>query len=183
MPGVFVFLGVLFCGVSMLDFRFPAPSLSVPAFGGNGKKTMAFAGPRALPPGGDERILAALAAQSRPGVQWALGCATGADAFVLSALLPSEISAVFAAFGPDGRGSCAVSSVAGVMAAASAGVPVSWWAGGVPPVSLSARLAQRTRALVGSATAGLVAYLVPGSRGTALAVSLARSRGLPVYFV
>ena len=146
-------------------------------------QVLAFAGPRQLPPGGQEIILSALAAHSRPGVRWALGCATGADAFALSVLLPREIAGVFAAFGPDGYGSCPVSSVSGVLAAAAAGVPVSWWAGGVPPVSLSARLAQRTRALVSSATSGLVAYLVPGSKGTALAVSLARSRGLPVYFV
>ncbi|CAK0763672.1 hypothetical protein CCP4SC76_3980008 [Gammaproteobacteria bacterium] len=127
--------------------------------------------------------MSALATHARPGVRWALGCATGADAFALSFLLPSEVAGVFAAFGPDGYGACPVSSVSGVLAASKAGVPVSWWAGGVPPVSLSARLAQRTRAIVQAATVGLVAYLVPGSKGTTLAVSLARSRGLPVFVV
>ncbi|CAK0763824.1 hypothetical protein CCP4SC76_390013 [Gammaproteobacteria bacterium] len=109
--------------------------------------------------------------------------AGAADAFVLSALLPREIATVFAAFGPDGYGACPVSSVSGVLAAEATGIPVTWWAGGVPPTPLAARLHGRTAAIVRAATAGLVAYLVPGSKGTALAVRLARSRGLPVFFI
>ncbi|CAK0761093.1 hypothetical protein CCP4SC76_3440002 [Gammaproteobacteria bacterium] len=146
-------------------------------------RIFAFAGPRVLPPGGGDLILSALAQHTAPGTRWVVGCATGADAFVLSALLPREIASVFAAFGPDGYGACPVSSVSGVLAASAAGIPVTWWAGGVPPTPLAARLHGRTAAIVRAATAGLVAYLVPGSKGTALAVRLARSRGLPVFFI
>jgi hypothetical protein len=144
---------------------------------------MAFAGPRHLGPEGQELILAALAKHTRPGVRWVVGCATGADAFALSVLLPQEIAGVFSAFGPGGAGACHVSAVSAVAGVAAAGVPISWWAGGSVSVPLAARLSARTRAVVGAATVGLVAYLVPGSRGTALAVSLARARGLPVFLV
>jgi len=88
---------------------------------------------------------------------------------------------VFAAFGPGGAGSCPVSSVAGVAAAAAAGVQVRWWAGGGPSVPLRARLARRSAALVSSASA-VVAFLAsPAPGGSVGALSLAASRGLPAF--
>ena len=58
---------------------------------------------------------------------------------------------------------------------------MQWWAGGPASVPLPARLAARTRAVVGAASSGLVAFLAsPGSRGTVLACRLAAERGLQV---
>jgi hypothetical protein len=119
------------------------------------------------------------------GSSLSVGCASGADAFALSACQSagalSRVS-VFAAFGPDGAGAAgSVSAVSVVSAAAAEGASVIWWAGGPAGVPVQVRLSARTRRVVGAATAGLVAFFsASSSRGTVLACRLAAARGLPV---
>jgi TRAP-type C4-dicarboxylate transport system permease small subunit len=68
-----------------------------------------------------------------------------------------------------------------VLAAAGAGVPVTWWAGGGPSVPLRARLSRRTRAVVAEASAGCMVFFgSPVSRGSLLAAQVAVERELPV---
>lgn len=109
-----------------------------------------------------------------------VGCATGVDQIALhSCLSAGHPVQVFAAFGPGGQGSCGASNVAGVKAAGQA---VTYWAGGQSSLPLPARLSRRTQAVVSSASAALVAFqFSQSSKGTALAVKAAISRGLPVY--
>ncbi|MBX3676201.1 MAG: hypothetical protein KF853_04185 [Rhodocyclaceae bacterium] len=138
----------------------------------------AVAGSRCLPPGGASVVSFALAAVSPAAVS--VGCCLGADAVALGCLAPSRLS-VFAAFGPRGVGACRWSAVAAVSVCAALGARVSWWAGGGLAVPLSARLAARTRAVVGAASSGLLLFPAsPASRGSWLAARLALARGLPV---
>ena len=118
----------------------------------------------------------------------AVGCSVGADSFVLSSVPPSSLSrlSVFAAFGFGGTGSCRVSAVSAVLAAARGGASVRWWAGGLPSVSLRQRLALRSVALVRSLAchppSALVCFLSsPRSRGSLLACRLAAQCGVPVF--
>ena len=138
----------------------------------------AVAGSRCLPPGGASVVSFALAAVSPVAVS--VGCCLGADAVALGCLAPSRLR-VFAAFGPRGAGACRWSAVAAVSVCAALGARVSWWAGGGLAVPLPARLAARTRAVVGAASSGLLLFPAsPSSRGSWLAARLALARGLPV---
>ncbi len=84
--------------------------------------------------------------------------------------LPASTVRVLSAFGPGGQGAGPASAVGPVLAFARAGGSVSWWCGGGASVPLGARLHKRTRAVVGAADAGLVAFFSsPSSRGTLLA--------------
>ena len=141
----------------------------------------AVAGSRSLPAGGAGVIAQAVAAL--PSGPVAVGCCVGADAAVMAAL-PASWLAVFAAFGPSGQGACSLSAVGPVGLAVAAGAAVTWWAGGGSAVPLPARLAARTRAVVGAASAGLLLFPAsPTSRGSWLAARLAVARGLPVVVV
>jgi hypothetical protein len=141
----------------------------------------AVAGSRRLPPGGSAAVAAALAALGP--VPLAVGCCMGADGVVLGCV-PTPRLRVFAAFGPDGQGACALSAVSAVCLVAATGAAVTWWAGGGPAVPLAARLARRTRAVMGAATSGLLLFPAsPASRGSWLAARLAVAQGLPVVAV
>jgi len=153
-----------------------------------------FAGSRGLPSsaaagGLVSRLVASVLAA---GCSVAVGCCSGADAAVLSAVLasprfsPSSLS-VFSAFGPGGRGSWRFSAVSLVLRAARLGVAVSWWAGGVSSRSLVSRLRGRSRALVASLAASPGSRFVvlvsggPGaSRGSWAAARAALRSGVPV---
>jgi hypothetical protein len=115
------------------------------------------------------------------------GCATGADALVVSSCLAWSSLAgsggagqlsVFAAFGPGGRGSWFRSSVAGVQAAAAAGAQVSWCAGGELGLPLSVRLFRRSWAALCGCNSAVFFEPGPGSLSVATA---AVGRGLPVF--
>src|SRR3990172_612273 len=90
-----------------------------------------------------------------------VGCASGVDAAVLNSSLALGHSSlfshlrVFAAFGPSGSGSWRSSAVPAVMAAARAGFPVSWWAGGASSVPLVARLMSRSLAALAGCSAAV----------------------------
>lgn len=146
---------------------------------------VAVCGSRSLPVSAGPLVGRVVHALLAGGSLLSVGCSTGADGFALSPVLaagfPSRVS-VFAAFGPGGAGAAgSVSAVSVVSAAATAGAPVSWWAGGPASVPVQARLSARTRAVVGAASSGLVAFFgSPVSRGSVLACRVAVARGLPV---
>jgi hypothetical protein len=118
------------------------------------------------------------------GVSLAVGCCSGADAALLSAVpgsVPPSLVRCFAAFGPGGAGSGPFSAVASVQSFAASGGSVQWWAGGPASVPLRVRLADRTRAVIAAADRELVVFFgSPFSRGSLLACRCALARGLPV---
>ncbi len=146
---------------------------------------VAVCGSRSLPVSAGPLVGRVVRALLSGGSSLVVGCASGADAFALSSVLsagfPSRVS-VFAAFGQGGAGAAgSVSAVSVVSSAAAAGASVSWWAGGPASVPVPARLSARTRAVVGAASSGLVAFLgSPASPGSLLACRTALARGLPV---
>jgi hypothetical protein len=142
---------------------------------------VALAGPRDLPGAEAARVGEVARALVGAGRSLAVGCCVGADEAALQEAGPgSPAVRVLAAWGPAGEGAGPASAVASVLAHEAAGGPVAWWAGGGAAVPLRARLAARTRAVVGAADAGLVVWLRPGSRGSRLAAEAAVGRGLPV---
>jgi hypothetical protein len=145
---------------------------------------VAVAGSRALPAAGSALVVRVASDLASSGASFAVGCCCGADAALLSAVpgsLPPSLVRCFAAFGPAGEGAGPSSAVAAVQAFAASGGCVQWWAGGAATVPLRSRLVGRTRAVVGVADRGLVAFLgSPSSRGSLFACRCALSRGLPV---
>jgi hypothetical protein len=145
---------------------------------------VAVAGSRELPVSGAALVVRMASDLAAGGASFAVGCCSGADAALLSAVpgsVPPSLVRCFAAFGPAGQGCGQFSAIAAVQAFAAAGGSVSWWAGGPASVQLRSRLAGRTRAVIGAADAGLVAFFgSPSSRGSLFACRLALSRGLPV---
>ena len=151
-------------------------------------RVVAIAGSRALPPTGHKVVARVTRAIIGGGCRIVVGCAQGADAACISAALDCDAGrrlSVMAAFGQLGQGaSRSVSNVYGVSSAVAGGAAVTWWAGGGESVPLAARLARRTRAVVGAADAGLVVVMSsPMSRGSLLAARTAAARGLSVVVV
>ena len=158
-----------------------------------------FCGSRALPSSAASLVARVVASVVRSGRGVAVGCASGADAFALSAALASGARlSVFAVGGPSGRGFWRCSAFSLVSRAAASGASVSWWAGGrcsCPSCSgsgsgrcpsLVGRLRRRSLAFVrfvasSGSGAGLVAFVSsPSSRGSFLSVRAAVRAGLPV---
>lgn len=109
-----------------------------------------FSGPRRLLPGQGRLVSSVVDSVLRAGRGVGVGCASGADAWVIvSALSGGAASSlsVFSAFGPEGQGAGRSSSLLGVLLAQRAGASVQWFAGGESP-PLPARLARRSQALV-----------------------------------
>lgn len=120
------------------------------------------------------------------GASLSVGCAVGCDSLVLSAAVSGAfpVSAVrcFAAFSASGRGVLGTSAWSAVSSFAAAGGSVAWASPGLLSLPVPARLASRTSLVVSAASAGCVVFFsAPSSRGSALAASLAVSRGLPVF--
>lgn len=145
---------------------------------------VAVAGSRALPASGSGLVVRVASDLAAGGASFVVGCCSGADAALLSAVpgsVPPSLVSCLAAFGPGGVGAGPASAVVQVSNFARCGGAVQWWAGGAASVPLWVRLANRTRAVVGSASAGLVVFFAsPSSRGSLLACRCALSRGLPV---
>jgi hypothetical protein len=145
---------------------------------------LAVAGSRTLPASGSALVVRVASDLAAGGASFVVGCCSGADAALLSAVpgfLPPSLMRCLAAFGPDGMGAGPASAVAQVSAFAAAGGSVQWWAGGPASAPLRSRLADRTRAVIGSANAGLVVFFgSPSSRGSLLACRCAVAKGLPV---
>ena len=108
-----------------------------------------------------------------------VGCAVGADAFVLDGLVAPRLASVFAACSPSGSGAWAGTALGAVFAAHARGASVHWLAGGPVALALAARLAARSRALALASPAGcLVALSSRSSPGSlVLAGAVAARRG------
>lgn len=145
---------------------------------------VAVAGSRHLPAVGSTLVVRVASVLAASGSSFVVGCCSGADAALLSAVpgsVPPSLVRCLCAFGPGGVGSGSFSAVDRVVKFAGSGGVVQWWAGGPASVPLHARLADRTRAVAGSASVGLVVFFAsPSSRGSLLACRCAVSRGLPV---
>lgn len=145
---------------------------------------VAVAGSRRLPAAGSGLVVRVASDLAAGGASFVVGCCCGADAALLSAVpgsVPPSLARCLAAFGPGGMGAGAFSAADQVAKFAQAGGSVRWWAGGPVSVPLWVRLADRTRAVVGQASAGLVVFFAsPKSRGSLLACRSALQRGLPV---
>lgn len=131
---------------------------------------VAFCGSRGVPGSAAPLVGAVVSSVLGSGRRVAVGCARGADALVVRAVLAAGVSAarlsVFAVGGSCGSGFWAGSAVPAVVAASRAGALVSWWAGGAASVPLRARLAARSRACfraaLGSSRPGVVAFVSGG---------------------
>jgi len=145
---------------------------------------VAVAGSRVLSASGYALVVRVVSDLATSGTSFVVGCCTGADAALLSAVpgsVPPSLVQCLAAFGPDGVGACPFSAMDQVSAFAGSGGAVQWWAGGSASVPLYVRLANRTRSVIASADSSLVVFFCsPDSRGSLLACRCALLRGLPV---
>ncbi len=145
---------------------------------------VAVAGSRNLSASDSALVVRVASDLAAGGASFVVGCCSGADAALLSAVpgsVPPSLVRCFSAFGPGGQGAGPASAVAQVTQFATVGGSVSWWAGGSVSVPLWVRLANRTKTVINSASSGLVIFFAsPNSRGSLLACRCAVSRGLPV---
>ena len=154
---------------------------------------LAIGGSRRLSPAGAETARLVSSALLAAGYRLAVGCATGADAAVITAavaLWRAPQLHIHTAFGPvtgslscyavAGSGSC--SATFAVATARNAGARITAWAGGGPGLTFPQRLSNRTRAVVRAATVGGVVICdgPPGTGSALLCRSLA-ARGLPIW--
>ena len=159
--------------------RLPFPLVRPPS----GSPLVAFSGSRSAPSALTAVVAPLVGAVSAAGAVVGVCCCLGLDSLVMGSIVsgvanvPLSGLRVFTAFGPDGAGSCSLSSANVLLVPSSC---VSWWAGGSSALALSARLARRSAALVSAASALVVFFNSPRSRGSFLAASLAVSRSLPV---
>lgn len=146
---------------------------------------VAVAGSRGLPASALPLVLCVVSDLAGSGASLVVGCCVGADAALLSAVpgvLPPSLVRCLCAFGPGGVACGPFSAVARVAAFAAAGGSVQWWAGGGASLPLPVRLAGRTRAVIASASSGLLVFFAsPVSRGSLLACQCALARGLPIW--
>jgi hypothetical protein len=108
------------------------------------------------------------------------GCCIGADASVItgaSAANPKSLR-IFAAFGPDGHGSCGLSNPE--ILNPKNEWNISWWSGGGFWLPLRARLAKRADACIDSADFVIAAFQDGPSVGTIRACEHALSLGLSI---
>ena len=101
-----------------------------------------------------EPYLPRLISYVRSGGKVVVGCARGADALVVEAVLSAGYASqlhIFAIGGADGRGfsrGARGAPVALIQEAAEAGATMHWWAGGGPEVPITGRLVKRSCAAV-----------------------------------
>jgi hypothetical protein len=125
-----------------------------------------------------------VAAVLRSGAAVSVGCAIGADALVIGAVVGAGGArrlAISAAFGPGGVGAWAGSAVGVVRSACAAGAAVAWWAGGSSSVPLRGRLAARSAAALRQASAAVFFLSGQGTPGSLKTARLAVKRGLQVF--
>ena len=124
--------------------------------------SVALCGARSLPDNAIPLVSSVVGALLSAGRSLSIGCATGADAVAVSAVVSrhacSQLS-VFAIGGQCGSGFVGrASSFSGVRVASVLGASVSWWSGGAASLSARQRLVARSLVCVGSANA-VVAFV------------------------
>jgi hypothetical protein len=145
-----------------------------------------FGGSRSLPSGSAALVGRVVRAVLARGSSVAVGCASGADALVVRAVLGAGAAAllsVFAVGAPSGAGFRCCSVPSWVSAAAASGARLFWLAGGALSVPLRSRLVRRSRASVVRSGAAAAVFFVssPCSRGSWRCAAFAASRGVPVF--
>jgi len=144
--------------------------------------TVYFGGTRSLPPSAFPLVADVVDAFLTSGFSLSVGCAIGADAAVIQAVLlrPSSFPRVTirAAFDASGSGSWSASAVDLVRLAASRGIPVVWSSPSLLRARLVARLMARSRAgLVG---ASFAVFFAPGN-GSLKVAQIAVNQNIPVF--
>lgn len=154
----------------MVKFSFPAGCVAV-------------AGSRTLPPAYIPLVASIAQHIARSSGGLSVGCCLGVDQAVISSVEPKFLH-IHTIFNARGEGACSLSTVQSVLSSASAGSRLTWLSGGDLSKPLNFRLSSRTKAVVSSASSGLLAFFISGaSRGTSLACKTAASQGLPVLAI
>ena len=145
-------------------------------------KTCSFGGSRSLPAPFAPLVARLVSAwlDADPAARVSVGCAVGADSFVVQACPPSRLS-IFAFFGSDGSGAWSGSAVRSVLSAAAHGADVSWFAGGSPAVPFRARLMRRSLAALAEASCAVFFLASPSSPGSLAVAAAAARAGQPVF--
>ncbi len=145
---------------------------------------VAVAGSRNLSASGSALVVQITSDIAASGSSFVVGCCSGADAALLSAVpgsIPPSMVRCFSAFGSSGAGAVPSSAVDQVFKFFRSGGSVEWLAGGALSVRPWVRLANRTKQVINSANAGLLVFFSsPRSRGSFLACRCAVSRSIPV---
>ncbi len=145
---------------------------------------VAVAGSRNISASSSVLIVQTTSALAADGFSFVVGCCSGADAALLSAVprvIPPSFIQCFAAFNADGMGLAPSSAIDQVVKFSHSGGCVKWLAGGSLSIPPWVRLANRTKQVVHSANAGLLVFFSsPRSRGSLLACRCAISRGIPI---
>jgi len=145
---------------------------------------LAVAGSRNLSANGSAFVVQIASDIADLGSSFVVGCCSGADAALLSAVpgsIPPSMVRCFSAFGSSGAGAVPSSAVDQVFKFSRSGGSVEWLAGGGLSVRPWVRLANRTKQVINSANAGLMVFFSsPRSRGSLLACRCAVTRGLPI---
>ncbi len=145
---------------------------------------VAVAGSRILSASGSALVVRITSEFAVLGYSFVVGCCSGADAALLSAVpgsIPPSMVRCFAAFGSNSIGAAPSSEIDQVFSFSGVGGSVTWLAGGSVSLPLWVRLANRTKRVINSANAGLLIFFSsPRSRGSLLACRCAISRGLPI---
>jgi hypothetical protein len=144
---------------------------------------IAFGGSRSY--ANRNQVVQVIKAVLQSGAAVSVGCAIGADALVITAVVGAgraDHLRIYAAFGASGAGAWAGSAVSVVMSAARAGAAVIWLAGGAPgAVPLRARLAQRSAASLTKASAAVFFMDGDGTPGSLNTAALAVKRRIQVF--
>ncbi|HEC61404.1 MAG TPA: hypothetical protein ENI27_04040 [bacterium] len=118
------------------------------------------------------------------GLALSVGCASGADALVLSSALavsPASVS-LFCVGSSTGAGFWSGSaSLSLLRSAAPAGAAVSWWAGGVSSLPLRARLIRRSKSALSGCSCAVFFLASASSHGSLAVAARAARAGLPVF--
>jgi len=145
---------------------------------------VAVAGSRAMPANGSALIIQITSELAARGSSFVVGCCSGADEALLSAVpesIPPSMVRCLSAFSSKGEGAAPSSAVNQVFKFSRSGGVVEWLSGGSLSVLPWVRLANRTKQVINSANAGLLVFFSsPRSRGSFLACRCAISKNLPV---
>jgi hypothetical protein len=148
-------------------------------------KTVYFGGSRSLLFAAHGRFVArVVGAALAGGWRCSVGCAVGADQFVIiSALAAGQASqlVIQAVGSQSGAGFWSGSALAAVRSAAGAGARVSWLAGGHQSLPLSARLIKRSLAGLVGCSAAVFFLASPTSSGSLRVAAAAAQSGKPVF--
>lgn len=145
---------------------------------------VAVAGSRDLSASGSALLVQITSDIAACGSSFVVGCCSGADEALLSAVpgsIPPSLVQCFSTFDSDGIGIAPSSAIDQVISFSHTGGSVTWLAGGSVSLPLWVRLANRTKQVINSANTGLLVFFSsPRSRGSLLACRCAISRGIPV---